>query len=78
MASTEARAGRPCVKGREGVSGLTEAPPPWSSPLVFPVGTLFPQGFSQSALCGGGGGMLTEAVCFLASAGNSGRRIWPD
>lgn len=78
MASTEARAGRPCVKEREGVSGMTEAPAPWSLPLVFPAGTLFPRGFSQSALCGGGGGMLGEADCSLASAGNSGHRIWPD
>ena len=78
MASTEAGAGRPCVKEREGVSGMTEAPAPRSLPLVFPAGALFPRGFSQSALCGGGGGMLREADCSLASAGNSGHRIWPD
>lgn len=78
MASTEAGAGRPCVKKREGLSGMTEAPAPRSLPLVFPAGGLFPRGSSQSALCGGGGGMLREADCSLASAGNSGHKIWPD
>lgn len=58
MASTEARGGRPCVKGREGVSGLIEAPAPRSRLWSFLQAPCSHRDFPRVPCAVGEGGCL--------------------